>query len=912
MSASPHRAPSTVPSGTVTFVFTDIEGSTQRWDRDRHAMQDAVRKHDGLVRDAIAAHGGHVFKTIGDAFCAAFSKPEDAVAAVFGAQQALAAEDFSPVGGIRVRAAIHTGTADEREDDYFGPTVNRVARLLSVTYGGQVLLSGVTADLVHGTLPAGASLRGLGEHRLKDLSRPEHVYQLVGPALIAEFPPLRSLGSHPNNLPIQTTSFVGREAEVAAIESLVRQHRLVTLVGSGGIGKTRTSIHAAANLIEEYPDGIWLVELAPLSSGEYLASTIAQTLGTSLPDGDPTANLVEILKPKRALLVLDNCEHLIDSVARVVGAILRGCPHIRAIASSRQALGIGGESVFRMPSLPNQTGVALFAERARASDNRFALTPENEPVVADLCRRLDGIALAIELAAVRVKILTPQEIRDHLDERFRVLTGGSRDALPRQQTLRALIDWSHDLLDERERSLLRRVAIFVDGFSLQGAVAVGGGEGLDEFDVLDVLGSLVDKSLVGAETSGEVARYRLLESTRAYALEKLCEAGELELATLRHLGYLRDLFEELKLENDRTGRLTEINAVLKVELDDVRVALDASLTGSNPETGAHLLVALGRAWEPYGLHLEAVRRIEEHVDRLPQSECLLLAELYALWSSFEFSSGKSARSADIAQRGLVQARASGNAVALFNVLRISIRARIKLGELAAAESALTEAQSIPGLPQSARLSLSEARAHVSLATGDLAAAALALNENLAYHRELGNIRGANVVLMSVAEVEFLQGHREKAIETLRGILSVLETAADDQVFLTVLENLAYYLVAVDQPAEAEQHAREVIRTLAPRESRHGLVFGSIEVIASVEAIERDARRAAVLSAYVDAGFASMGYERIGSPKLAYDRLTALLREKLPEDERVRLSAEGAALSPEAAILLVSQQRTACD
>jgi tetratricopeptide (TPR) repeat protein len=287
----------------------------------------------------------------------------------------------------------------------------------------------------------------------------------------------------------------------------------------------------------------------------------------------------------------------------------------------------------------------------------------------------------------------------------------------------------------------------------------------------------------------------------------------------------------------------------------------------------------------------------------------LLAELYALWAGFEFSSGRSARSTEIAQRGLAHARVSGNDVALFNVLRSLIRAQIKLGELPAAETALAEAQSIPELPRSARLSLSEARAHLSLATGDLDAAGRALNENLSYHRELGNVRGVNVVLLSVAEVEFLQGRREEAIATLRGILSTLENAADDQILVTVWENLAYYLVAVDRLAEGEQHAREVIRTLAPREPRHGLVLGSIEVIALVNAIGRDACNAAVLSAYVDAGFTSMGYERIGSPKIVYDRLTALLREKLPDDERLRLRAEGAALSPDAALLLVSNQAT---
>jgi len=448
MSALPSDMPAAIPSGTITFVFTDIEGSTQRWDRDRAAMELAVRRHDAIMRDAIAAHNGHVFKTIGDAFCAAFARPEDAVAAMFDAQRALGAEDFSAVDGIRVRAAIHTGTADERDRDYFGPAVNRVARLLGIAHGGQVLLSGVTSDLVQGSLPSQASLRDLGEHRLKDLSRPEYVYQLLGPDLIAEFPPLRSLNAMPNNLPRVTTSFIGREDEVADITALLAKHQLVTLVGSGGVGKTRTSLQVAANLLDGSGDGVWFIELAPLSSGDLIPGTVAETMGLTLPaEGDPVDLLVRALAKKRALFVFDNCEHLIGASARVIAAIVRGCPQIVTLASSRQGLGIAGEATYRMPPLttprdaegasltaadaPRYAAIALFVERARASDHRFVLTDENAPIVAEICRRLDGIALAIELAAARVKILSPKQLRDKLDERFRVLTGGSRDVLPR-------------------------------------------------------------------------------------------------------------------------------------------------------------------------------------------------------------------------------------------------------------------------------------------------------------------------------------------------------------------------------------------------------------------------------------------------------------------------------------------------
>ena len=318
----PHEArQGALPTGTVTFVFTDIEGSTERWERDRAAMQAAVRRHDEVMRTAIAEHGGQIFKTIGDAFCAAFARPEDAVAAMLDAQRAIAAEDFSAIDGLRVRAAIHTGTADERDGDYFGPAVNRVARLLAIGHGGQILVSGVTTDLVQGALPSQATLRDLGEHRLRDLARPEQVYQLLSPDLVADFPPLRSLDVLPNNLPQQLTSFVGREAEIAEITDLIAVHRLVTLVGSGGVGKTRTSLQVAANLLDGSGDGVWFIELAPLSSGDYIPSTIAQVFGITIPpEGDPVENLTRALKAKHALLVFDNCEHLVEPAgSRYIG-----------------------------------------------------------------------------------------------------------------------------------------------------------------------------------------------------------------------------------------------------------------------------------------------------------------------------------------------------------------------------------------------------------------------------------------------------------------------------------------------------------------------------------------------------------------------------------------------------------------
>ena len=356
------------PTGTITFLFSDIEGSTSRWDADRKAMAAALARHDAVMRAALEAHGGYVFKTVGDAFCAAFAMAGEAVTAALEAQQALAAEDFSGVGGLRVRMAVHTGIADERDGDYFGPTVNRVARLLAVGHGGQVLVSGAAAELLQSDLPAQSGLRDLGEHRLKDLARPEHVYQLVASDLPQEFPPLRSLDVLPNNLPLQATSFVGREHVVAEIKSRIASHRLVTLVGSGGAGKTRCAIQVGAEMLDGSGDGVWLVELASVSDPEFAVNAIAKALNVQeQPDRPLLDTLVTYLKRKRLLLVLDNCEHVMAPVRTVVSALLSTCGDVHMLATSREPLNISGEATFRMPSLavPDTTELLRAEEASR-------------------------------------------------------------------------------------------------------------------------------------------------------------------------------------------------------------------------------------------------------------------------------------------------------------------------------------------------------------------------------------------------------------------------------------------------------------------------------------------------------------------------------------------------------------------
>jgi class 3 adenylate cyclase len=409
------------PTGTVAFLFTDIERSTQRWESHREAMNDAVKRHDVLLRDAIDRHSGYVFKAIGDAFCVAFARVSDAVASAFEAQRALSAEDFSSVGGLPIRIGLHAGEASERNGDYFGPAVNRVARLVSIGHGGQILLSGVTRDLAHSDLPAGTSLLYLGSHRLKDLTEAEHVWQLTIASLPAEFPPLKSLDTIPNNLPITPTSFRGRERDLEEVTSLLGQHKLLTLFGSGGVGKTRLALQVGAEVLDHYPDGVWFADFAPIINPELVSSIIAKEIGMPQVEGRRIdESIPQWLRRKKLLLILDNCEHVLEPVAAIANVVIRSCSDVRMLATSRQALGVSGEAVHRLPSLgvpePGSTlsaehtlqhgAIALFVDRAALADTRFILTDDNAPIVAEICRRLDGIPLAIELAAARVKILS--------------------------------------------------------------------------------------------------------------------------------------------------------------------------------------------------------------------------------------------------------------------------------------------------------------------------------------------------------------------------------------------------------------------------------------------------------------------------------------------------------------------------
>jgi predicted ATPase/class 3 adenylate cyclase len=604
---------------TLTFLFTDIEGSTallRRIGQDAYAQ--VLDDHHALIRSALAAHDGREVKTMGDGFFAVFSSSSACVAAVLEMQQALEAHDWPAGERVRVRMGVHTGEASATAGtDLMGLDVHRAARVGAVAHGGQVLLSETAAALVRDRLPAGAALADLGPHRLRDLGRPEQIFQLAAPGLQAEFPPLRSLGNPalPNNLPSQLATFIGRVRELADVRALAETSRLVTLTGAGGSGKTRLSLQVAAELLDGSGDGTWLVDLAPVADEDAVAPVIAAALAIAGQPGRPILEtLVDALVPQNVLIVLDNCEHLIGACAKVADAILRRCPRVNVIATSREPLGIGGEVIYRVPSLSlpgpdsdrdagpaireSSDAVALLVERARESGVALPHDEQTGWLLASVCRRLDGMPLAIELAAARLRSMSLSDLRDRLDQRFRLLTGGSRAAMERQRTLQAMVDWSYSLLNTAEQLLLQRLSVFPETFDLAAAEAVCGFGEIEPIEVTDLLGSLADKSLVVAEPAGTAVRYRLLETIRQFAAERLIESGEDQAAALA-AAHCEHFLRVAETANPHLSGPEQGTWFARLDADQLNIWRAAEYAARSPARGALVLrfgVALRRYW----------------------------------------------------------------------------------------------------------------------------------------------------------------------------------------------------------------------------------------------------------------------------------------------------------------------------
>ncbi len=625
------------PQGTVTFLFTDIVGSTRLWEKFPNEMGAALARHDGIVRSAAEAWSGHVFKTVGDAFCVAFSTPVEALSAAIEAQRGLAAENWGELGPLVVRMGLHSGAAEYRAGDYFGGTLNRASRIEAAARGGQILLSQITFELLEDERLEGIRFKSLGSHRLRNLDRPEHLYQASATGMAEDFPPPRSMEVLPNNLPVQTTSFVGREKEIEESLRRLEKTRLLTLMGTGGTGKTRLALEIGARVINEFRDGVWLVELALITDPDRVLGAMAAAVGArEEPERPLRDTMVNFLKGKTVLLILDNCEHLLKAVSALTTDLLRACPNLKILAASRHSLGIAGETAFPVPplgmfdvrlhkltgpdiaaQLSQYEAVKLFIERAVSVRPDFVVTNANAPALAEICSRLDGIPLAIELAAARVRVLDLGQIAERLGDRFRLLRSKDRgEHLPHQQTLQTLIDWSFDLLSEQERILFRRLGVFVGGRTIEALEAVCSGDGIEDFEILDLVEQLADKSLVTVEREpGATPRCTIIESVWQYTRDKLTESGEEDTLRDRHLEYFLKFAEKAAPHLEGREQKEWLDRC-QAERFNFRAAFQWAQLSNKPQHGFRIFAATYRVIEIRG-SLEEAREVVSDLLALP-------------------------------------------------------------------------------------------------------------------------------------------------------------------------------------------------------------------------------------------------------------------------------------------------------
>ena len=805
-------------------------------DRYAQVLEDQRR----LLREAFQRHSGREVGTAGDGFFVVFVRPRDAVAAAVDAQRAVARHTWPEGAAVRVRMGLHTGEGALAGGDYVGLDVHRAARIASVGWGGQILLSQSTGALIEHEPPEGVTLRGLGPHRLKDLARPEDLFQVAHPDLQSDFPSLHSLDAMPNNLPVQLTSFIGREKEIADIKRSMATTHVLTLLGPGGAGKTRLALQIAAECVDLLHDGVWLVDLAPISDPTLVAQTAASAVGLREPGRSPMEALIDFLRPKSLMLILDNCEHVLAAAADLCSGLLRHAPNLRILATSRETLGITGELVYRVPPLPlpdphdaaspdsvgQFAAVQLFVERATFQQPGFAITTSNAKTIATICRRLDGIPLALELAAARVKVLSLDQIAARLNDRFRLLTGGARTDLPHHQTLRAAMDWSYDLLPEDERALFRRLSVFVGGFTLEAAESVcADAAGLDSSHVLDLLSRLVDKSLVTVDDRAKSeVRYRLLETVRQYSFDRMVEAGEVERVRNRHRDFYQNLAERAELELTGPEQKTWLDR-LEIEHDNYRAALEWSMADAKgAEAATRLAGSLWWFWEVRGYWSEARRWLKAALARKEGVSAAARAKALNAASGIALRQGDSAETKAFAQESLELSRQLGDK-------RTTASCLVILGTQACRMQDYKQAAELSGesLTLSREVGDNWGTAWAQGILGLVAAeekdytrATALMEESIQGMRTLGTQWGMGIMLVNLGLVTREQGDLARAVSLFEEALGVLRQLGDKSYISYTQLNLGAVASALGEHTRAAQLYADSLALRKELEDRRGM------------------------------------------------------------------------------------------
>ena len=912
------------PSGTVTLLFTDVEGSIRLWEADREAMAEASAGYSRIVREQVEVAGGQVVTSVGEAFRAVFADPSAALAAAVAVERAVGAEPWPPGSPVRVRVALHAGACVERDGDYAGPVVNRAARLLAAGHGGQVLVSGAMYELLAGRLPDGIGLRDLGEHHLRDLGRPERVFQVTGPGLPEGFGPLRSLDDPTlrHNLPSQATSFVGRAAELAELRALLTGgSRLVTITGPGGIGKSRLALQVAAEAVDGTGDGVWLVELAPVAEPELVARTVAAVLRVREEPGRPMLDtLVDAVGNRYLLLVLDNAEHVLGAAAKLADAVMRSCPRACLLVTSREPVGISGEHVFRVPPLtvppadlatPAQLGafesVQLFTQHAAMHTQGFAVDDANAAAVASVCARLDGIPLALELAAARLGSLSVPEISSRLDQRFRLLTRGSRTALPRHQTLRALIDWSYDLLNPEEQTVLDRLSVFAGGWTLDAAEAVTSAGDAGEWQVLDHLAALVDKSLVQSDDIRGSTRYRLLETVRHYAGERLaCRPGpELNQTRAAYRDFYLALVETADLHLRGPDEAVWLDR-LEAEFDNIRGALAFSLADpDSAEPGLRLAAGLRWFCTMRGHGGEVLQALNALLQR-PGAQLPTQARARALTASCHLRErfGEDSAVPSMAGEALRIARDLAYDAVAADALSQLCWFRFEHGDLPAALAQIGEAVALARAAGDPRLlaHLVGRRAVFEGQTGDLNAAFADQKEALTLSRAAGDNYRLAATLANLGIDQLAAGELAAARAHLREASVIADKFGYQNLSAGLRLNLGFVDLLDGDPRSARRHfldSLDTARLTGVKPYVHAALLG----VALAACGEGDPTVAATLHGVADEHYEQAGRAFEALETRLRDRDHAQLRATLGDAAFEAAYARGRTLSQDDAIAL---------